>query len=66
MTGFYCPVCNGDMHEELYEPVAWCDTCGLIIRADGSWNLSEMDVESLDPDETMLKILYEHGEKINK
>lgn len=60
MTGFCCPVCNGNMYEELYEPIACCDTCGLIIRADGSLDLSETDMEELELDGTMLEFLCGH------
>ena len=60
LTGFCCPVCGGNMYEELYEPIACCDTCGFVVRADGSLDLSWMDMENLELDETILEFLSGH------
>lgn len=43
MTGLFCPLCGGDMEGNLFFYGNICDTCGYIIRADGTPDYSCMD-----------------------
>lgn len=45
MTGIICPVCGGDLNEIIHGDGVQCETCGYIIRSDGSSDVSEMEDE---------------------
>lgn len=35
MTGAVCPLCGGEMHEDMYSGDSTCDCCDLIVKYDG-------------------------------
>lgn len=41
-----CPYCGGYMDYVYSEDSLICDTCGYIIRGDGSEDFSDMDLET--------------------
>lgn len=41
-----CKHCGGNLNEILYGDGVQCDTCGFIIRSDGTEDHSEMEEES--------------------
>ena len=45
MSGVVCPLCGDDIEEIIGGDGAQCETCGFIIRSDGSYNYSEVDNE---------------------
>lgn len=40
-----CPYCGGFMDYIYSDDSLICDTCGYVIRGDGSEDFSEMDIE---------------------
>lgn len=40
MSGTICPICGGDMVEDMQIGDMTCDCCGLIIRYDGTADYS--------------------------
>lgn len=45
MSGIFCPSCGGNMEEIIHGDGIQCDTCGFIIRSDGSEDYSEMETD---------------------
>lgn len=45
MSGIVCPLCGGDIEEIIGGDGAQCETCGFIIRSDGSYDYSEVEIE---------------------
>lgn len=45
MEGITCPECGGNMDEIIGGDGFQCDTCGFIVRSDGTKDYSEMDEE---------------------
>lgn len=43
MSEIVCPLCGGDMEEIIGGDGIQCETCGLIIRSDGSEDYSEVE-----------------------
>ena len=44
--GLTCKNCGGTMEEIMYGDGIQCDTCGFIIRSDGTEDESEMEEKS--------------------
>lgn len=44
--GLTCKNCGGTMEEIMYGDGIQCDTCGFIIRSDGTEDKSEIEEES--------------------
>ena len=40
MSGTVCPLCGGNMYEDMYTGDISCDCCHLIIRYDGTYDYS--------------------------
>lgn len=40
MSGTICPICGGDMVEDMQTGDMACDCCGFIIRYDGTYDYS--------------------------
>lgn len=47
-TDLYCKNCGGHMEEILHGDGVQCETCGWIIRSDGSNDISEVPDEMLE------------------
>lgn len=45
MSGVTCKLCGGDIEEITGGDGAQCDTCGFIIRSDGSEDYSKIEAE---------------------
>lgn len=45
MSGITCKLCGGDMEEIIGGDGVQCETCGFIIKSDGSKDYSEIENE---------------------